>query len=123
MDSLIRTYGVTVGRMLLGLLFLFSGVGILLNGVDGTAGMIAAKGIPLAGLVVWLVVAVKILAGGALMVGYRTTWAAAALITFTILATLLYHMDINDISLFKNLSIIGGLLYAYVYGPGDGWKI
>lgn len=121
-DKCIQAYGIIVGRMLLGLLFLFSGVGIVLGGVSGFAGMIAMKGFPMAVLLAWVVVVWKILAGGALMLGYRTKDAALALIVFTIIVTPLYHANLQDVNLFKNLAIIGGLLYVYVYGPGDGWR-
>ncbi len=57
------------------------------------------------------------------MLGYETRKAALALIIFTLLATLLYHMDLQDVNLFKNLAIVGGLLYVYVYGPGAGWRL
>lgn len=118
-----RTYGTMIGRMLLGLLFVFSGVGIVLNGTAGTAGMITSLGLPAAMLIAWLVVIIKVGAGAALMLGYRAQQAALALIVFVALATLFFHMDLEDINLFKNLSIMGGLLYVYAYGPGDGWKI
>lgn len=120
---MVRTHGTMLGRMLLGLLFVFSGAGIILNGTAGVEGMMASAGIPLASLLVWVVVLVKIGAGGALMLGYQAREAALVLIVFTVLATFFYHMDLEDINLFKNLSIIGGLLYVYAYGPGDGWRI
>ncbi len=122
-DRYLMAYGVTAGRMLMGLLFLFSGVGIVMNGVDGLSGMIAIKGLPVPMLLAWLVVIWKIGAGGALMLGYRTKDAALALLVFTVVVTPLYHASLQDINLFKNLAIIGGLLYVYVYGPGDGWKL
>lgn len=123
MDSMLKTHGALVGRMLMGLLFVFSGAGLLLSGVDGAAGMIEMKGLPLPMLIAWLVVAVKIIGGGALMVGYETKKAVLALGGFTLLTILFFHMNLEDINLFKNLAIIGGLLYVYVYGPGDGWKL
>lgn len=122
-DRTLRAHGAMVGRMLIGLLFVFSGVGIINNGVEGFSGMIDARGLPMAVLVAWVVIAIKIAAGVALILGYRTAYAALALLTFTGLATLLYHLDLNDMNLFKNLAIMGGLLYVYVYGPGAGWKL
>lgn len=121
--SALRTHGVMAGRMLLGLLFVWTGVGILLGGVENTAGFMTSLGVPMAGVLVYAVVAVKVLAGGALMLGYRTGLAAGALIGFTALTILLAHLDTNDVNLWKNLAIIGGLLYAMAYGPGEGWKL
>lgn len=120
---MLRAYGTMVGRMLIGLLFVFSGVGILLNGVENFSGMIEMRDLPMPMVLAWVVVVWKIVAGGALMLGWRTMQAALALIIFTALATLLYHLDLEDINLFKNLAILGGLLYVYVYGPGNGWRL
>ena len=122
-DKTLRAHGAMVGRMLIGLLFVFSGVGIVNNGVEGFSGMIDARGLPMAVLLAWVVIAIKIAAGAALILGYRTAYAALALLIFTGLATLLYHLDLDDMNLFKNLAIMGGLLYVYVYGPGAGWKL
>ena len=122
-DKTLRTHGAMVGRMLIGLLFLFSGVGIVMNGVDGFVGMIETRGLPMASLLAWVVVLIKIADGGALMLGYKTKEAALALLVFTLLATIFYHMNLEDVNLFKNLAIVGGLMYVYIYGPGPGWKI
>ena len=122
-ERLLREHGAMVGRMLIGLLFVFSGIGIVVNGVDSMVGMIDDRGLPMASLVAWIVVLIKVAAGGALILGYRTRDAAMALLIFTALVTLLYHLNLDDINLFKNLAIIGGLLYVYVYGPGEGWKL
>jgi putative oxidoreductase len=120
---MLKTHGALVGRMLIGLLFLFTGVNILLNGVGGTSGMIESKGLPMAMLLAWVVVAVKVVGGGALIAGYETKKAALALMGFTILTVVFFHLNVNDVNLFKNLSIVGGLMYVYVYGPGEGWKL
>lgn len=122
-ERMLRDNGAMVGRMLIGLLFVFSGVGMVLNGVDGVVGMIDSRGLPMASLLAWVVIFVKVAAGAALMLGYRTRDAAMALLVFTCVVTLLYHLDLEDINLFKNLAIVGGLLYVYVYGPGDGWRL
>ncbi len=122
-DKVLRAHGTMIGRMLIGLLFVFSGIGIVLNGVESFSKMIEMRGLPMPIILASLVVVWKISAGSALILGWRTAQAALALIIFTALATLLYHLDLNDVSLFKNLAIIGGLLYVYVYGPGNGWKL
>jgi len=88
-DKTIRTHGALVGRMLIGLLFVFSGVGIVLNGVDGFVGMIDARGLPVASLLGWLLLIIKIIGGMALILGYKTEQAALARLVFTILATVL----------------------------------
>jgi putative oxidoreductase len=124
MDKMLQTHGAMVGRMLIGLLFLFSGANILLSGsINGTASMIESVGFPMALILAWVVVAVKIIGGGALMVGYETKKATLALMGFLVITIVFFHFDVNDIQLFKNLAIMGGLFYVYVYGPGEGWKL
>lgn len=123
-----RTHGTMIGRMLLGLLFLFSGIGMIMmlvgdEGLSGTITYYSSLGLPLAGLLVYLVILFKVVAGGALILGIKTDYAALALIVFTVLTILLAHLSLEDINLFKNLAIIGGLLYVLAYGPGEGWSL
>ena len=117
--DLVRDKGTKVGRMLIGLLFFASGLGMLLvTGPAATALYFASLGVPLAGLIVWLVMAVKILGGLAIILGYRVGLAAATLLLFTFVATIAAHRDFADPNLLKNLAIMGGLLYLMAYGPG-----
>src|SRR5690606_10563114 len=118
----LRTQGTLVGRILLGLLFFVSGSMMLMNGAP--VGMIESMGLPLAGLVAWLVVAVKVLGGAGLILGYKTDESALALFIFTLLTVVLVHNNAEEMTAaLKNLSIMGGLLYVLAYGPGNGWKL
>lgn len=118
----LRTKGIMLGRMLIGLLFLWSGMGIIINGPMNTAAYFEMVNVPLPYLIIWPVLGLKLAAGCALIAGYRVGVAAGSLIIFTLLASLFAHMDMNDVGLFKNLAIIGGLLYVMAYGAGDGWR-
>lgn len=119
----LRTHGTMVGRMLMGLIFVYTGVGIIIGGVGNTATFMENLGVPLAGVLVYLVLLIKLGAGGSLMLGYRTGLSAALLILFLMGTITLAHLDVNDINLWKELSMIGGLLYVMAYGPGDGWSL
>jgi putative oxidoreductase len=118
--QLVRTKGSKFGRVLMGLLFLVTGLSILMAPA-GTVAYYESLGVPMAGILVWVVVAVKIVAGGAIIIGKRTTEAAAALIIFTLIATVLAHLDFADpaqlTQALKNLAIVGGLLYLMAFGP------
>ncbi len=117
--DLVRDKGTMLGRILIGLLFFSSGLNILLiNGTTGTTMFYESLGIPLAGIVVWLVIIIKVVAGGAIIIGKRVGMASASLIIFTLLTIVIAHRDLGDINLFKNLAIVGGLLYLMAYGPG-----
>ena len=119
--ELIRTKGSKFGRVLMGLLFLVAGVGMLMD-PTGSAAYLTSLGVPMANIVIWPVILVKVLAGGAIVIGKRTTEAAAALIVFTLIATLLAHIspDVDPsfpTGMLKNLAIVGGLLYLMAFGP------
>lgn len=119
-----QTKGVVVGRILMGFLFLISGVGMFMadGGPASMAGFYTSVGLPLAGILVWLVATLKVVAGGLLVIGRNVGCAASALAAFTLLATLLAHRDIADpmqlTMALKNLAIIGGLLYVVAFGAG-----
>lgn len=117
--DLVRDKGTILGRALIGFLFFSGGVMMLLvQGPAGVTSYFESVGIPLAGIVVWLVIILKIVAGLLIMIGKRVGLASALLIIFTAAATLVAHQDFSDPGLTKNLAIIGGLLYLMAYGPG-----
>ena len=115
--DLVRDKGTVLGRVLIGALFFVSGIGMLMD-PGSTAAYFTSMGVPLAGLTVWLVILVKILGGGAIIIGKRVGLASALLIGFTTLTIFIAHRSFEDVNLFKNLAIIGGLLYLMAYGPG-----
>ncbi len=125
---LVQTKGVVVGRVLLGLIFLVAGIGMFMadGGPAASAGFYTMVGLPMAGVLVWLVATLKVVAGGMLIIGRNVGCAAGALAVFTLLATLLAHRDIADpdqlMAALKNLAIIGGMLYVIAFGAGKWSK-
>jgi putative oxidoreductase len=73
-----------------------------------------------------LVIAVELIGGILLVVGWMTRWAALALAGFTFVAALFFHTNFSDsmqmIQFMKNVAITGGLLVLFGQGPGR-WSI
>ncbi|MBC7280180.1 DoxX family protein [Hoeflea sp.] len=110
-----------VGRVLLSIIFIVSGFNKL-GSVEGTAGYIASMGIPAPGLTVWLVIALELLGGIAILVGFFTRYAAWALAAFCVASGYLGHYQPDDqmqmISFMKNLGLAGGFLVLASAGAG-----
>jgi putative oxidoreductase len=102
-----------IARVLLCLVFIHAVIGKL-TGFAGVAAAIAAKGLPLAPVL--LVAAMALMAVGSALVisGRNARLGAVLLLLFLVPTTLLFHGDVNNaqerIQLFKNLAIMGGLL-------------
>jgi putative oxidoreductase len=111
------------GRVLLAAIFVISGLGKI-SGYAGTQGYMESMGVP--GWTLPLVIALEVLGGLALIVGYRTRLAALALAGFTLVASLVFHWQPGDqmqqIMFLKNLAMIGGLLLLVARGAGD-WSL
>ncbi|MFC3714096.1 DoxX family protein [Sphingoaurantiacus capsulatus] len=110
-----------VGRSLLASIFILSGVAKL-GDPAGTIGYIAATGLPLPELGFVLAVAVEVIGGLLLVLGYRTRLVAAGLAAFSIATAVFFHSALGDqnqfIHFFKNLAMAGGLLQVVAFGAG-----
>ncbi len=108
-------------RIFLALLFVVGGFGFAMN-FAGTVGFVTMGLTPwgLDGMAtVATIIAIVLKLGGGLMLlfNYRASTAAWMLIAFTVLATLLYHMQwsgdngqMQMTAFLKNLALVGGLL-------------
>lgn len=113
-------------RILLAALFLPAGLSKI-AGFAGTVGYIASVGLPLPTLGAVIAIAVEVLGGAALIVGYQTRIVAAGMALFTIVAGVFFHnfwaaapeaVMVQQIMFMKNLAIAGGLLMITAFGPG-----
>ncbi len=119
-----------IGRILLALIFVIYGFdkafGFIGGGFSGTSGAIASKGLPLPEVLAALTILIE--AGGGLMLlfGFKTRLAAWAIFLVLIPITIFFHPVWSDIgqmsSFFKNLAVMGGMLYVVANGPG-AWSI
>lgn len=108
-----------LGRILLAMLFLLSGVGKL-SAYDATAGYMASAGVPAQMLP--LVILAEIGGALAIIAGWQTRIAAIALAGFTLVTAALFHHNVADqmqmIMLLKNVSIAGAFLLLATNGAG-----
>ncbi|MFV1997500.1 MAG: DoxX family protein [Acidiferrobacterales bacterium] len=127
MSNVLKQYGPLVGRVLLAVMFLLAGINKI-GGFAATSGWMASKGLPMTDVLLVLTIIIEI--GGAvmIMVGWKASIGAAALLLFTIVASYVFHdfWNLTDtqaiqtqmIMLMKNLSIVGGLLIVMAFGTG-----
>jgi len=116
-----------IGRILLVSVFLMSGFGKI-TGFAGTASYIAAHGLPFPALGVLIAIAVEVGAGLLVLIGWKARWAALAIAIFSVAAGVLFHAFWADAepaarmgnfgNFWKNISIAGGFLMVFAFGPG-----
>lgn len=109
-------YAPLIGRILLGLLFLITGIQKFMD-LQGTLAYITGSSFPFP----LLIAAIQVLCGFALIIGIAARYSAATLAILMIVTTAMYHSQIfgTDQGIFlTNLAVIGGLLYAVAYGSG-----
>ena len=117
-----------VGRVLLSLIFILSGVGKIFD-CGGTAGYMASKGMPMVSLFLLGAIVFDLAGGFSILLGYKAKWGSLLLIVFLIPTTFIFHAfwGIEDqmmqkmqmISFLKNFAIMGGLFMVYSFGSGD----
>ena len=99
------------GRILLALIFVISGAGKIADPA-GTSGYMQAMGVPI--ILLWPTIALELLGGLAIIVGFQTRLVAYLLAGFSLVAAATFHTNFADqiqiIMLLKNISIAGGLL-------------
>lgn len=106
-----NAYAHLLGRILLALIFVVAGAGKIAD-QTGTVAFMESVGVP--GILLWPTIALELLGGIALIVGFQTRVIAWLLALFCIVAAVLFHRDFSNAmqtTLFlKDLAIAGGLL-------------
>jgi len=105
-------------RVFLAALFIVAGFSKI-AAYEGTAGYMQSMGVP--GFLLPLVIALEIVGGLAVAVGYRTRLAAFLLAGFALLSGLFFHSPLDpseQTQFLKNLAIAGGFLALVVHGAG-----
>ena len=115
-----------LARLLLAALFLPAGISKI-SGFAGTAGYIGSVGLPMPELGAAIAIAVEVLGGIALIIGFGTRWAALALAVFTLVASFFFHaywalpaeqQMMQQLMFMKNIGVVGGLLALAAFGAG-----
>lgn len=118
------------GRLLIAALFLPAGISKI-TGFAGTVAYIGSVGLPLPAMGAALAIAVEVLGGLALIVGYQTRLAALVLALFTLVASFFFHAYwsvpaeqafVQQLLFFKNIAVTGGLLVLASHGAG-AWSV
>jgi putative oxidoreductase len=121
-NSSITRFLPVIGRVLIALIFLLSGLGKI-AAPSGTQAYIASAGLPLPLVAYVIALVVEIGAGVLLIVGYQTRIVALVLAVFTIAAAVGFHHSLADqnqmIHFLKNLAITGGLFQVMAFGAGN----
>ncbi len=115
-----------LGRIGVGLLFLWSGFGKFANMAPNIAYM-KAYGMPMPDVLIWPSALVEFACGAMIILGWKSRWAAAVLFVFTLIATFIFHAYWSvsaeqvletQINFMKNIAAMGGLLLVFSYGSG-----
>ena len=126
MNSNYQPAALLVGRVLMALLFVVFGY-MKLKGFDGSIGYFAKWEFPMPQATAVLAITFELGGGLLLVIGWKTRWAAWALVLYVIIATAVAHrfwtyeaaqVFAQTSNFYKNLSIIGGLICLAVAGPG-----
>lgn len=120
------SYCKLLGRVLLSVIFILSGLSKFLD-MSGTAQYMAAKGFSNPTLFIIIAAIIELVAGIAILLGFKARWAAWLLFLYLIPVTFLFHdfwnysgaeHSMQLINFLKNLAIMGGLAYVGGSGPG-----
>ena len=121
--STLQSLFAPAGRVLLSLIFVVSGFGKI-SAYAGTQAYMESAGVP--GALLPAVIALEVLGGLAVMVGWNTRIAAFLLAGFSLVSGALFHADFGDqmqsIMFMKNLALAGGFLFIVAVGAGP-WSL
>lgn len=120
-------FAAPLGRVFISLIFLLSGLSKI-TAYEATQGYMETMGVP--GALLPLTILLEVAAALAIIIGWKTRYAAAALAGFSIIAAFLFHFNPGDqiqfIMLMKNIAMAGGLLFLVAFGAGawsvDQWR-
>lgn len=127
MNDVIKQWGPLLGRVLISLIFIISGLGKIFQ-FDGQVAYAAAHGVPAANLAIMLSIVAELAGALMILVGYRARIGAAILLLWMIPVTIMMHAfwgiedpmarQLQMIMFLKNLAMMGAMLLIMAQGPG-----
>jgi putative oxidoreductase len=126
MNQFLSKFGPLVGRILMAVIFVWSGTGKIGN-FSGTAAYMAHQGVPLTELALVITIVVELGGAAMLILGWKARIAAGVMFLWMIPVTLMFHnfwavpadqQMIMKIMFLKNLAMMGGFLYIMTFGSG-----
>ena len=126
MNPAIEPWLTLLGRILLSLIFILSGLGKI-GDWSGTAGSMAAKGMVAVPFFLTMAILFELGGGLTVLLGFKARLGAWALVFYLIPVSLIFHnfwaftgaeQRIQVINFLKNLAIMAGLLLVALRGAG-----
>lgn len=126
MSAAANAYVLLLARIYLAALFLAAGLGKVMN-FAGTAGYMAKLGLPMPEAMAVGTIAVELIGGLLVVVGWKTRWVAWGMAAFTVVTMVAGHafwkfdaprFSFEMTQFLKNLAIVGGFMLLTVTGPG-----
>ncbi|MHB8621802.1 MAG: DoxX family protein [Sulfuricaulis sp.] len=126
MNQLISKFGPLLGRILMAVIFLLSGIGKIGN-FSGTLGYMTSQGVPMTELLLVITIIIEVGSAVMLILGWKARLAAAVLFLWMIPVTLTMHNFwaapadqhmLQQIMFLKNLAMMGGMLFVVAFGSG-----
>lgn len=117
----LKALGSLIGRILLVLIFLNSGIGKIGN-FEGTAQYMAKFGMSYTSFFLFGAIVFEMVGSLTVILGYFTRFGTLLILIFLIPTTLIFHTNFSDriqmIMFLKNVSMFGGCLLLLSQGPG-----
>jgi putative oxidoreductase len=117
----LKGFFILIGRILLVLIFLNSGIGKIGN-FEGTAQYMASHGMPYVNYFLVGAIFFELVGSLTVIFGYFTRFGALLLLIFLIPTTLIFHTNFADpmqkINFMKNVSMFGGCFILLAAGAG-----
>jgi putative oxidoreductase len=117
-----------LGRVGIALIFLLAGAHKLMN-FEEYHKVLAEKGFQYIPVIILITALIELIGALSLILGWKTRWGATLLFLFLIPATLIFHnfwdyvepvaRQLQMNMFFKNLAIMGGLLYILAFSSGS----